>query len=232
MPERRILMSLGKQILKLRKENKMSQEDFSEIFNVTRQTVSSWENEKSYPDIETLVKISDKFNISLDILIKGDNKMIQDVTKKMKNHKLFKIIIFVLIIVLLSSGLIFYFVNAKNREEIAKLNEIQKNMTLTTIRKEDLVEDIFINQDNIKYVDILVDNELLISYVRVMQTRDNDGNIVKEDDKVSYIMLELPEEFSYKWDAIKNSNIKFSLSKSTNSKQTINKDLLDKLSEQ
>ena len=225
-------MSLGKQILKLRKENKMSQEDFSEIFNVTRQTVSSWENEKSYPDIETLVRISDKFNISLDILIKGDNKMIQDVTKKMKNHKLFKIIIFALIIILLSSVLIFYFVNAKNREEIARLNEIQKNMTLTTIRKEDLVEDIFINQDNIKYVDILVDNELLISYVRVMQTRDNDGNIVKEDDKVSYIMLELPEEFSYKWDAIKKSNIKFSLSKSTNSKQTINKDLLDKLSEQ
>ena len=93
-------MSLGKQILKLRKENKMSQEDFSEIFNVTRQTVSSWENEKSYPDIEMLVKISDKFNISLDILIKGDNKMIQDVTKKMKNHKLFKIIIFALIIIL------------------------------------------------------------------------------------------------------------------------------------
>ena len=222
-------MSLGKQILKLRKENKMSQEDFSEIFNVTRQTVSSWENEKSYPDIETLVKISDKFNISLDILIKGDNKMIQDVTKKMKNHKLFKIIIFALIIVLLSSGLIFYFVNAKNREEIAKLNEIQKNMTLTTIRKENLAEDIFINQDNIKYVDILVDNELLISRVRVMQTRDNAGNIVKEDDKVSYIMLELPEEFSYKWDAIKNSNIKFTLVKSTNDKQIINKDLVDKL---
>ena len=222
-------MSLGKQILKLRKENKMSQEDFSEIFNVTRQTVSSWENEKSYPDIEMLVKISDKFNISLDILIKGDNKMIQDVTKKMKNHKLFKIIIFALIIILLSSVLIFYFVNAKNREEIARLNEIQKNMTLTTIRKEDLVEDIFINQDNIKYVDILVDNELLISRVRVMQTRDNAGNIVKEDDKVSYIMLELPEEFSYKWDAIKNSNIKFTLVKSTNDKQIINKDLVDKL---
>ena len=222
-------MSLGKQILKLRKENKMSQEDFSEIFNVTRQTVSSWENEKSYPDIEMLVKISDKFNISLDILIKGDNKMIQDVTKKMKNHKLFKIIIFALIIILLSSGLIFYFVNAKNREEIARLNEIQKNMTLTTIKKDDLVEDIFINQDKIKYIDILVDNELLISHVRVMQTRDNDGNIVKEDDKVSYIMLEIPEDFSYKWDAIKNSDIKFTLVKSTNDKQIINKDLLDKL---
>ena len=222
-------MSLGKQILKLRKENKMSQEDFSEIFNVTRQTVSSWENEKSYPDIETLVKISDKFNISLDILIKGDSKMIQDVTKKMKNHKIFKIIIFALIIVLLSSGLIFYFVNAKNREEIAKLNEIQKNMTLTTIRKEDLVEDIFINQDKIKYLDILVDNEILISHVRVMQTRDFDGNIVKDDNKVSYILLELPEDFSYKWDLIRNSNIKFTLVKSTNNKQALNKNLVDKL---
>ena len=223
-------MSLGKQILKLRKENKMSQEDFSEIFNVTRQTVSSWENEKSYPDIETLVRISDKFNISLDILIKGDNKMIQDVTKKMKNHKVFKIVIFVLVIVLLSSGLIFYLVNAKNREEIAKLNEIQKNMTLSTIKKDDLVEDIFINQDNIKYVDILINNELLISHIRVMQTRDIDGSIVKDDNKVSFILLEVPEDFSYKWDLIRY-NIKFNLVKSTNNKQTINKDLLDKLSE-
>ena len=62
----------------------MSQDDFAEIFNVTRQTISSWENSKSYPDIETLVKISDKFNISLDILLKGDIKMIKSIDEKSK----------------------------------------------------------------------------------------------------------------------------------------------------
>ncbi len=83
-------MNLGKQILKLRKDNEMSQEDFAEIFNVTRQTISSWENSKSYPDIETLVKISDKFNISLDILLKGDKEMIKNMDKNLRNTSKYK----------------------------------------------------------------------------------------------------------------------------------------------
>ena len=61
---------LGKKLTEIRKENKMSQEEFAELFNVSRQTVSAWENSKSYPDIETLIRISEKFNISLDILLK------------------------------------------------------------------------------------------------------------------------------------------------------------------
>ena len=94
-------MNLGNKILKIRKDNKMSQEQFSEILNVTRQTVSNWENGKNYPDIETLIMISDKFNVSLDILLKGDKEMIKDINKKIKNNKILKIIIIVLIIVII-----------------------------------------------------------------------------------------------------------------------------------
>ena len=79
-------MNLGNKILKLRKDNKMSQEDFAEALNVTRQTVSNWENLKNYPDIETLILISDKFNISLDILLKGDREMIKSIDKKIKDY--------------------------------------------------------------------------------------------------------------------------------------------------
>ena len=70
-------MKFSEKLQFLRKENKMSQEEFAEIFNVSRQTISSWENSKSYPDIETLVKLSDEFKISLDILLKGDNTLIK-----------------------------------------------------------------------------------------------------------------------------------------------------------
>ena len=59
-------MQLGQTIQKIRKENHLTQEEFAEIFHVTRQTVSNWENEKSYPDLLTLVAISDNFHISLD----------------------------------------------------------------------------------------------------------------------------------------------------------------------
>ena len=63
-------MSIGKTILNVRKEKGMSQEEFGELFHVTRQTVSNWENEKNYPDLNTLVTMSDMFEISLDKLLK------------------------------------------------------------------------------------------------------------------------------------------------------------------
>lgn len=62
-------MSIGKTILNVRKEKGMSQEEFGELFHVTRQTVSNWENEKNYPDLNTLVTMSDMFEISLDKLL-------------------------------------------------------------------------------------------------------------------------------------------------------------------
>ena len=57
-------------ISELRKQYQMSQDDFANIFHVSRQTVSNWENGKSYPDVEMLVKISDYFGISVDQLIR------------------------------------------------------------------------------------------------------------------------------------------------------------------
>ncbi|MCM1053163.1 MAG: helix-turn-helix domain-containing protein [Ruminococcus sp.] len=91
-------MSLGNQLIKIRKDNKMSQEMFSEIFGVTRQTISNWENAKSYPDIETIIKISDYFNISLDILLKEDIKMIKEIDKNVRKNKILKVIIIILFI--------------------------------------------------------------------------------------------------------------------------------------
>lgn len=89
-------MNLGKKIVKIRKDNKMSQEDFAEQFDVTRQTISSWENSKSYPDIETLIRISNKFDISLDILLKEDRNMVEEIDKKVREGKKFKIVVSIL----------------------------------------------------------------------------------------------------------------------------------------
>lgn len=77
-------MNIGKEISNIRQERGMTQEEFGKIFHVTRQTVSNWENEKSYPDLQTLVEISDVFDISLDNLLKEDEKMIQTIDKERK----------------------------------------------------------------------------------------------------------------------------------------------------
>ena len=79
-------MQLGQAIAQIRKERGLTQEAFAKVFNVTRQTVSNWENEKSYPDLSTLVKISDEFNVSLDVLLKGDFRMVKDIDKKIKKQ--------------------------------------------------------------------------------------------------------------------------------------------------
>ena len=53
-------MNIGNQILNIRKEKQLTQEEFGKLFHVTRQTVSNWENGKSYPDLQFLVDISNQ----------------------------------------------------------------------------------------------------------------------------------------------------------------------------
>lgn len=101
-------MQLGQMIAKIRKEQGLTQEAFAEKFHVTRQTVSNWENEKSYPDLRTLVKISDMFHISLDVLLKGDSFMVQDIDKKIKKNPLYKGIIIGLVIIVAALFLFIY----------------------------------------------------------------------------------------------------------------------------
>ena len=103
-------MELGKRIAEIRKEHSLTQEGLAEICNVTRQTISNWENGKSYPDLETLVLISDTFDVSLDVMLKGDRKMVSETTKEQKHGKHFavKVIFAVIITALIVLGGIYY----------------------------------------------------------------------------------------------------------------------------
>lgn len=65
-------MELSSQIKKYRMEANISQEELADKIYVSRQTISNWENDKSYPDVKSLLLISEVFEISLDNLIKGD----------------------------------------------------------------------------------------------------------------------------------------------------------------
>ena len=78
-------MQLGQAIVQIRKERGLTQEAFAKMYSVTRQTVSNWENEKSYPDLSTLVKISDEFNVSLDVLSQSRRLPLLQVVSKNKS---------------------------------------------------------------------------------------------------------------------------------------------------
>lgn len=70
-------MEIGKKLKNARVQSGMIQENVAEKINVSRQTISNWENEKSYPDIISVIALSDLYSISLDVLLKGDEKMIE-----------------------------------------------------------------------------------------------------------------------------------------------------------
>lgn len=60
-------------------ENKgYSQEYLAEKLYVSRQTISNWENERSYPDVHNLIMMCELFNVSLDDLVQGEIHMEQE----------------------------------------------------------------------------------------------------------------------------------------------------------
>ena len=83
-------MEIGKKLRAARAKCGLTQEQAADMLYVTRQTVSNWENEKSYPDIVSIVRISELYNVSLDELLKGDDEMmkhLEETTNVVKNGK-------------------------------------------------------------------------------------------------------------------------------------------------
>ncbi len=70
-------MEIGKMLKEARVNSGLTQEDVADKIRVTRQTMSNWENEKCYPDIINVIELSNLYGVSLDELLKGDEKMIQ-----------------------------------------------------------------------------------------------------------------------------------------------------------
>ena len=65
-------MSFRDNLLHLRQEHNMTQEQFAMLMGVSRQSVTKWESGKSYPEMDKLMKMCDLFECSLDDLVKGD----------------------------------------------------------------------------------------------------------------------------------------------------------------
>jgi len=115
-------MEIGNKIIKLRKKDKLSQEQLADKLNVTRQTISNWELNVTKPDVIQMKKISKLFNISIDELLDNDinsmvRKKITNIEKMAKtNNKNTKVIIITLylIIMIFLIGVIIYYCMKKD----------------------------------------------------------------------------------------------------------------------
>ncbi len=94
-------MNIGKRIHEIRQQKNITQEQLAKDLAISRQAVSKWESGKAIPDIENLMYISNLYDVSLDELIKGDErvgkKLVADAGAK-EWHKL-SIVFFVALLV-------------------------------------------------------------------------------------------------------------------------------------
>ena len=97
-------MEISKCIKDARQNNNISQESLAEQLGVSRQTVSSWETGKSYPDIVSVIKMSDIFNISLDKMLKEDKNLVNNIQEKMDTVKSNKSIVFTILFAIIIFG--------------------------------------------------------------------------------------------------------------------------------
>lgn len=108
-------MNFNEKLIKLRKENGLSQEELGYKLNVTRQTVSKWELGQTTPEMDKLVEISKIFGVTLDDLTSNteitnnETERIEDepINEKRHNNSTLKIILLIVAIVVIV-GLIFY----------------------------------------------------------------------------------------------------------------------------
>ncbi len=77
-------MKFGENLYNLRKSNKMSQEKLAEKVNVTRQSVSKWENGESYPEMEKIMKLCDIFHCKINDLVHEDMTDIDSLDEDIK----------------------------------------------------------------------------------------------------------------------------------------------------
>lgn len=88
-------MTIGTKLRDARTKCDFTQEKVAEELGVSRQTLSNWENDKTYPDILNLIKLSDLYRLTLDELVKGDLKMMKhldDSTNTVKSNRRLSVI--------------------------------------------------------------------------------------------------------------------------------------------
>lgn len=79
-------MKFANKMKMYRQENNWTQQKVAEELRISRKTVSSWENGRSYPDVFMLTQISDLYQVSLDDLLREDHEMINSYKEEHKSN--------------------------------------------------------------------------------------------------------------------------------------------------
>ncbi|MFZ2332619.1 MAG: DUF3955 domain-containing protein [Lactobacillus delbrueckii] len=128
-------MKFSEQIKKLRRDQGLTQEELATKIHVTRQAVSNWENDKNLPDLETLIVISQTFQLSLDQLILGGTEMTDKLINDASETKRAKFNFWSALIGggLMVIGFICFLIKANSVEYVDKQGFLHENFYLLPI---------------------------------------------------------------------------------------------------
>ena len=139
-------MTIGKRIQSMRKDNNMSQDQLAQKCNVSRQTISRWENDEVVLDTNNLITLSKLFNKSLDEIVFGETRD-EQISKPKKSKKLFItniILVFILITSLILNGITIYDKQMKSNSIygtwIYEKNGYEIRLTLIENEKDDVYD--------------------------------------------------------------------------------------------
>lgn len=198
------MMTVAEMIKKTRTEANMTQEEYGLKFGVTRQTVSSWENERSLPDLQMLIDICNTYHVSLDKLLNEDKAFVEKIDFYSKYKKAIRLVGMCLIACFLIFTVIFinwkitegnmnreFERNAKNLGFVKeKIYELEKDHVCYSLPNQKLP---FLKKDfHIKnsYADFLIeDTEIRITIydgsefaIELNHYRNVKGSFDKEDN--------------------------------------------------
>lgn len=158
-------MEISKCIKDARQKNNISQESLSEQLGVSRQTISSWETGKSYPDIVSVIKMSDIFNISLDKMLKEDTKLVSNMQEKMDTVKSNKFIIFTILFAIIIFGGMYLI---RTFVDVPKIDNLYLNIGVLVVFMIGVLTYLFSNVYVGKFLNQKTSNKSILKTIIVM----------------------------------------------------------------
>lgn len=126
------MMNIGEKIKEKRSSMNLTQQELAAQLNVSRSTVSNWEVGRNYPDIEMIVNISNLLDVSLDVLLKGDDQVVAKIANDTKIRKIQsrRILLLSLLITLIIISSLYIYLTFYSMQTITSEDQI-KNITVT-----------------------------------------------------------------------------------------------------
>lgn len=131
------MTSIGKKIKEARSIKEMTQQELADLLHVSRSAISNWESERNYPDLDTIVLLSDILEVSLDKLLREDKIMVKEISNEQRKNKKRKIILRIIVpLFIISSFITGYLLY----QEVSSVNNIFTPRINETITLENNLE--------------------------------------------------------------------------------------------